>query len=119
MFIWGELPIQIMKYINKIAWANTFQFNQKPNLDFEVIVKQKGEIIYQSEVYGGVFSVVEKITSLIKFEIEATTQRLIFGHQNVALNAFDMLNKDFKSYLQKALKLMGLKDLLGKEANEK
>jgi len=92
--------------INKIAFLRKFSFSGPPQKEFELIIKHKGEIIYQNEGYGGAFSFVESIKELTKFDIEANSQRLLFGHQLVVLNAFEMLYKDFGGYMKDVVEIL-------------
>lgn len=98
--------------INKVHNADLIGMSPVDK-DFTLELKRKDEVIYRWKGYGGVFCFVEEINELSKYEINARSQRLMFGDHRVVLNAFDMLEKDKYSFMQKLIKLVGL----GKEVD--
>lgn len=64
----------------------------KEKLNFEIIMKRDGEIVYQNEAHAGVVCIVEKIEDIDEMgQITGTTQKFTFGNPMMIWFAFDQL----------------------------
>jgi hypothetical protein len=82
--------------INKIWDKREEQTPEKIN--FEVIIKRDGELIYQHEAHAGVISTVEKIENIDDMgQITGQTQKFVFGNPMVFWFAFDQLKTSIEA----------------------
>jgi hypothetical protein len=77
--------------------ANKQEYTNE-QVNFEVIVKEQGELVYQNKVHGGVISLVERIKDIDEFgTIDGQTQRFVFGHPLAFWFAFDQLQQNIEA----------------------
>jgi len=83
------------KGINKIKYVEK---QTKKKADYEIIIKEKNKIIYQQNIFAGVFSFVEELKNIDENgNLDGTTQRLVFGHPLAYWFAFDQLRQNIEA----------------------
>lgn len=67
---------------------------REEKLDFEIIIKEKNEIVYQNKVHSAVLCMIEKIKSIDEYgEVSGKSQVLTLGHDLAVWFAFDQLKQ--------------------------
>ena len=81
--------------INKLHGRQEYIYQQP---EFEFIVKEKGEIVYQHHSRAGVISTVEKMTDIDENGIiDGVTQKFTWGHALSEWYAFDQLKQSIEA----------------------
>lgn len=76
--------------INKIS---SDEIRVQKNMEYEFIVKEKGEVVYQNNAYAGVITVVERVEDIDEMgAINGQVQHFTFGHILNQWYAFNQLS---------------------------